>query len=114
MTTFNTYDEILAASDMQVSAQQLINGRMHTKAEGWTNIEISSELREKIADELSELYGGRSKTKSRVYSSLRYGTPQHWGLGRTFLENYGNNPRFSYCAGQDYPYELNQIRTALK
>lgn len=114
MKTFNSYAEILAATDMQISAQNLINGRMHTKDEGWTDFEITSELREKFADEVSELYGGRIKTKSAVYSSLRYGRPQHWGLGRTFLENYGNNPRFRYCAGQDYPYELNQIRTALK
>ncbi len=98
----------------QVTAQELINGRAYINGEGWQDIELDSDFKSQLADLLSELYGGHSKTKNAVYNTLKYGTPQHWGLSRTFIEDYGTGAQIKYCAGQDYIWECNAIRTALK
>jgi len=78
-----------------------------------TNTEIKN-YSELIAEDISNLIGGQSKTKENVLRNLLNSTPQHWGLGRIFLKKYGDNePRFSYCAGQDYPAEIKLIRSYL-
>ncbi len=98
----------------QVTAQELINGRAYINGEGWQDIELSHEFKCQLSALLSELFGGHQKTKNSVYRTLLYGTPQHWGLGRAVIEDYGTGARLTYIAGQDYIWEQNAIRTALK
>lgn len=116
MKTFNTYAEILAATKgHQVTAQELINGRTRIEPEGWQSIELTTELKEKLCNDISECLGGWQATKKQVKNSLMFSRPQHWGLSRIFLEQYnGNEPFLSYCAGQDYPSEIKTIRNAIK
>ena len=112
---FSSYDDILKHAGQQVTAQQLINGRMYLKDKGWTDVEISHELRAKLATDISDKLGGRYTTREQVKNTILWGRPQHWGLQRVFLEKYGEGqPFITYCAGQDHVLECNAIRTALK
>lgn len=113
MKRFETLQEIWDASEShQISAQQIINKRLFVGGE-WQNVEISRALMLEISQEIADLLGGRGTTKEDVKYTLINATPQHWGLGRIFLENY-STLRFSYCGGQDYPAEIKQIRNYLK
>jgi hypothetical protein len=114
MKKFTTLTELFEATKgHQLSAQELINRRSMINGE-WQNFEVSDELSEEINDKIIEVLGGQHRTKNTMYNVLRRSSPQHWGLGRIFIEKYGDSPiRFSYCAGQDYPAELAQIRKYL-
>lgn len=115
METVNKYTELLKiCGDRQINAQDFINGRLYTKSEGWAYVEISEDLRDQFASEVSDLLGGWTKTKEAIRYTLVNGRPQHWGLGRILLENYSGKIGWSYCAGQDYAYETQQIRNNLK
>jgi len=113
MTKFTTLLELfIAANGHQINAQEIINRRGHINGE-WQDFTVSDELSAEINDKIVELLGGHAKTMNAIRRALRY-YPQHWGLGRIFLESYGGeNPRFRYCAGQDYPAELQTIRKYL-
>lgn len=114
MKHFNTLLELFtAAKGHKINAQELINRRAHINGE-WQNFTVSDELSAEINDKIVEVLGGQAKTMNAIRRVLKYSTPQHWGLGRIFLESYGGEtPKFRYCAGQDYPAELQQIRKYL-
>lgn len=121
MPTFKTLDDIFNAAASQVTAQQILNGRIHLKSipsskfSGWSEIQITPELREEVISRVVESAGGREKTKMRMYSRMRYDRPQHWAIDRFLLQKYGDKPAFlSYCAGQDQTYEMKQLREYLK
>lgn len=114
MKTYNTLDEIFKdARTHQVTAQELLNGRTHVNGE-WQAIALSNSLRKQICECLSEMFGGRKGTKQRVYTTLMYSRPQHWGLARAVISDYGKGARLEYMAGQDQPWENKEIRNALK
>lgn len=98
----------------QVTAQQIINERINLVGQGWTNVEVSSNLKVEVAEIVSELLGGFKKTKESVRFNLLHTRPQHWGLDRIILCKRGERMFFSYCAGQDYPSEIKTIRNAVK
>lgn len=111
---FSSLDEIHAAT-RQTSAQQILNGYLCLKDEGWTDADIAPALREQVVNEVVALAGGRLSTRERMWRTLTYEAPQHWALGRMFVEKYGESPaRLRYCAGQDYPSEMAQLRAYLK
>jgi hypothetical protein len=114
MKTFETLGEIKAVESQEVTVQSLLNGRMCFKKQGWDDINLSPELREQICDEVVTILGGQEKTKERIYNLLMRSKPQHWGLERIQVVDYGNGAELEYCAGQDETYELNQIRRELK
>lgn len=113
--TFNTLEDIFEATKgSQFTAQQFINRRANIDGV-WQDFEVSNDLRLKVGREIADLYGGREQSRWSIQVSINSCRPQHWGLSRTILEKYGDSPaRFSYCAGQDYRYELSEIRKALK
>jgi hypothetical protein len=114
MKKFTTLEELFEATKgHQLSVQEVINRRAHINGE-WQGFDLSEELSEEIINRTVEVLGGQHRTKYAMYNTLRRSTPQHWGLARIFIEKYGDSPiRFSYCAGQDYPAELAQIRKYL-
>jgi hypothetical protein len=114
MKKFTTLQELFEATKgSQLSAQQLINRRAFINGE-WSDFEVSDELSDEITEKILEVLGGQSRTRINMRYTLRRATPQHWGLARIFIEKYGDSSiRFSYCAGQDYPAELQQIRKFL-
>lgn len=112
---FSNLNELLNCVDYQLTAQQLINKRVCLKGEGWANIELTTELKDYICNQIAETLGGRQATKQNVKNTLLYSTPQHWGLNRIFINKYGDDfIKISYCAGQDYTAETNTIRKFLK
>lgn len=110
---FTTLDQVHAVT-RQTSAQELLNGQIHHNAHGWIDCSISPELHELIADQVSEIAGGRKDTRARVWRCLMHERPQHWAIGRVFVEKYNDEPaELRYCAGQDYIYEMSQLRRYL-
>ena len=112
---FSNLNEVLSNAGTQVTAQQLINRRIYINNEGWQDIELTEEFNNHLADQIAETLGGHRATKESIKLNLMYARPQHWGLNRVLLVQYGESaPRFTYCAGQDYTAETNTIRKALK
>lgn len=114
MKTFNTLEQIKEVESQEVNIQSLLNGRMCFKDRGWDDIKLSPELREQTCKQVSELLGGTYKTKEIVYNLLMHSKPQHWGLERILVVDYGRGAYLEYCAGQEQSYELNAIRKDLR
>lgn len=115
MITFKTLEQVKRRVNQQATVQQLLNERMNVSGQGWVKIKLTDELKEQICDQVSELLGGHHSTRVKVYNNLMSNTPQHWGLDRILVEQYGKSPaKLKYCAGQHYSEELNTIRTFLK
>lgn len=70
------------------------------------------ELTEPDIDQIVKMIGGQNKTKQRVKSCLTYDLRSfpHWFLERV---NF-NRERWEYCAGQDYNFEMADIRRRCK
>lgn len=114
MKTYNSLQDIFNdAGTHQVTAQELLNGRSHVCGK-WQEIKLTDELRREICHTLSEMYGGRTATKQRVFRNLMHERRQHWGLQRTVIFDYGKGAHLTYIAGQDQVWENNEIRKALK
>jgi hypothetical protein len=112
---FSNLNDLLNCVDYQLTAQQLINKRVYLKGEGWSNIELTTELKDYICSQIVEILGGRQATKQSIKNTLLYSTPQHWGLDRIHVDRYSDNfIKISYCAGQDHTLETNTIRKFLK
>jgi len=111
---YNSLDEVFEdAQGHQVTGQKLLNGHTHICGQ-WQQISLSGNLREQVISAIAETIGGREKTKTRIYSILRYGRPQHWAFSRFFVEKYGESPaRLRYCAGQDQSWEMRSVRKEL-
>ena len=112
MSVISNYKELVSFSKSQITAQGVLNGRLYGSFAGesacWQSVIFSPDFREKVINDLCGLYGGRKKERVK-YSLSRSSPPQHWALSRTFYDN----ERWSYCAGQDYPSELNDLRKYL-
>lgn len=100
----------------QVNVQQLINGSMYLEKSGWTKVKVTDELLEEVAEIVSQELGGRNVTKERIKYVISNFKPQHWGLERFLLEWYKQwkEPKIRYCAGQDYAWEMKNIRDYLR
>lgn len=120
MKTLKSIKQALKIDKGQLTAQRIINGNIKT-SKGWETFKLSEEIEEEIAQLVSITLGGRGKTQSQVFNAVSRRSPQHWGLSRIIFTNRPN-PKdkrknilsCSYAAGQDYPSELNEIRTAIK
>ena len=113
MKTLSTYSDVLTIAGQQVTAQQLLNQRLYIEGEGWGEVCLSPSFRKQVITDVCNVLGGHLKTRARIESNLTYRKPQHWGLERIMLYGRGTKACLSYCAGQDYYYELKQIRRAL-
>lgn len=112
---FSNLNDLLNCVDYELTAQQLINKRVYLKGEGWSDIELTTELKDYICSEIVEILGGRQTTKQSIKNTLLYSTPQHWGLDRIHVDRYNDGfININYCAGQDYPIEIKTIRKFLK
>ena len=122
MKTLNSLNQafLLSANNAQINAETILNGNLYT-SKGWEKFNVSDQLLNSTALLVAETLGGRQATKNRVERSLSYGNVSHWGLRRLIFEKRKNQNdkrkhtiSLSYCAGQDYGSELNEIRTQLK
>ncbi len=117
MKTLKNLKEVFAAADQQVTAQDLLNGRLYLKGKGWSEVKLSDELKETVISSIVETAGGREQTKVRMYAKMRNARPQHWAIARFLLSSYktvrNGDPYFSYCAGQDQQWEMKELRKHL-
>jgi len=114
MRTIKNLAQAAKVCTSQLTAQEIINSCIYTK-KGWESVNITDECLEELAANVSEIFGGRQKTKERVKLAIIYRTPQHWGLSRTIIQlKDGKNARVNYITGQDFTWESNTIRTYLK
>jgi len=114
VTTINSLEKAFKVSATQVTAQQLLNGRMCLKTTGWTNVHLTDEFKNELINQLIDIIGGHSHTRDIIRVTLKHEKPQHWALKRMLLEKYGKKPKISYCAGQDYVSEIKHLRDSLK
>ena len=117
MKTFQSYNELWKRyaeqenSGRQLTANKILNGRAYGP-NGWEDLKIASELRNRICLELCDVIGGRKK--DLVHTRLYYAHVYHWALDRLILNKRLDNTFYwSYCAGQDYPRELGELRRYL-
>ena len=97
----------MAKQTNQLTLQAVLNGKMYHNNKGWVNVSLHT--RDKvIKDVIKNIIGGNKQ--DRLLWILR-DAPQHWALARILYSTKRKN--FSYCAGQDYPRELNQLRKYL-
>lgn len=110
MKTFKTLKQIKRFENQQVSILALLEGRMYLKDKGWSDVRLTEELREEIARRVCDIYGGHKATRQNVYNHLMSSNGgRHWTLDRMYF-SCSKEMRLSYCAGQDYPYEMAQAR----
>lgn len=104
-TLENTLQQ-LAEQGKEVTLQNIKSQRLYI--DGWQDWQY--ELTEKDIEDISNLLGGRYTTRNKVANKLRYlrELPSFWAFDRITFCKHGK--RWSYTAGQDYPYELNLIR----
>jgi hypothetical protein len=117
MYLFDSLEQVYAQCNSgqrhQITAQEIINRRTFIDG-SWQTIELTSKCEDEFISAILDVLGGWTKNQPLMARVLRNSRPQHWGLSRILFEKYGDSPlRISYCAGQDYPYELKQIRQYL-
>lgn len=111
----------IVGNNVQLNAQDLINRSLYVPKKGWTKFKLSDDCKLELANHVSLILGGRNTTKTRVFNNILFNKPQHWGLQRIIINRRTNQQDkrkkilyVDYCAGQDYTWETNEIRTALK
>jgi len=93
----------------KLNLYNLINQTIYINGIGW--IKTNDLLTDDLIDQVCELLGGHSKTKEKIFNVLRRQKFNKWYLERI---NYNFKRKcFTYCAGQDYPAELQEIRKDL-
>ena len=114
MITFKTLAQVIRREDQQTTLQQLLNGRMNVKGQGWKNIILSNDLKKELCKAAAEKIGGREATTAKIYRNLMRSRPQHWALTRFTIEKYNNTAFLDYTAGQDQQEEFKMLRKELK
>jgi hypothetical protein len=107
----NSLDDLLNVIDMQLTAQDIVNGRAYFKNVGWTNFEFHD--KDKVFKMIADCLAGHLVTREEIKRNL-YKKPQHWGLKRILFDFRNNKIICNYCAGQDYQSERQIIRNYLK
>lgn len=121
MRTLKTLKQALRLqNDGRLTAQDLLRGQLYT-TRGWEYFKLDSQFKEELARAVSNALGGHNKTKEKVYNLIRWGSPSHWGLARVMITRRKDPKdkrrkliRVDYCAGQDYIFDLNEIRKDLR
>lgn len=114
ITTIDSLEKAWKVKGNQLSAQDLLNENMYLKTTGWSKVKLTDKFKEDLVEKIVEIAGGQHNTKRTTRMVLNHRKPQHWALDRIFIEKYGKRVVMSYCAGQDYTYEMAQLRKHLK
>jgi dissimilatory sulfite reductase (desulfoviridin) alpha/beta subunit len=111
MNTKRNYKSIdsLKNKVKQLSLYNLMSQSIYLEGVDW--IKINDLLTNDLIDNVCELLGGHAKTKERMFNVINRGGFSKWYLERIFYSF--SRKCFTYCAGQDYPAELREIRKDL-
>lgn len=102
----------LVKTTIQLTAQEILNGRYHHNKRGWVKTNLREKEFEKAVEMIAFALGGRKQNQLRAVLS-RVSPPQHWGLSRILFVTRSGKLIAEYCAGQDFSWETNEIRKAL-
>lgn len=92
----------------QFTLEHLTTGRVPILGNGWTDVKIEEEFKNRSINEIVELIGGHQKTRDKVRFQLR-NEPQHaWFADRFVYE--GIKRGWVYIDGQDGKYEKQHVR----
>ena len=106
VTTMKGFKRVVKKSE-QITLQEILNGSVCLKDKGWSRLILSPVVREELIQQAINIFGGRkSDTLHRALSMSP--PPQHWGLSRMIVKKHSQ--KLMYVAGQDYVWELNDIR----
>jgi len=78
---------------------------------------VTIELTDQDKKDIAGVLGGRGYSKTainRFLNSFPNIGLSAWWLERIMYNTYQGKGRWSYCAGQDYPHELNLIRKDIR
>ena len=113
MKTFKTIEQLnkaIVKNNGQLNLDILLTQRANF-GKGWEYFNISDEVkREVVSYIVNNILGGWKIHRPRIEYILNNTPLSHWGLQRFLF----SNGRWSYCAGQDYAYELRQIREYIR
>lgn len=102
----------LINSTSQLSLGEILRKRYNHNTKGWIDMKISDEALEMAIRDAVVIIEGRKRHV--VKSKLTNYNVNHWALDRImFIARKEGGYRVQYFAGQDYPYELQQLRTYL-
>jgi hypothetical protein len=94
----------------QLNVEQALCGRFYHKTHNWVTIPLSLAENHYLLEIAADAIGGRNRTG--VMRGLRR-TAGHWALRRLLFRETDGKIVCRYCAGQDYPAELNELRKHL-
>lgn len=95
----------------QFNAEYLTTERAPIIGKGYEEIEIEENFYNNSIDEIVSLIGGHAKTMQKIRFRLRQGPLNHWSA-KNFIWSQ-KRKCWTYCAGQDHPEEIRQIRKYL-
>lgn len=94
----------------QLNVEQALCGRFYHKKHNWVKIPLSLAENHYLLEIAADTIGGRNR--SGITRGLRR-TTGHWALRRLIFRQTDGKITCSYCAGQDYTAELNELRKHL-
>lgn len=97
----------MALQTNQLTFQHVLNERIYHNKQGWINAKIDN-LDEIINTIVYDVIGGR---KQNIIINKLYKGVSHWALERIIYCTH--RKKFLYVAGQDYVWELNELRKYL-
>lgn len=95
----------------QFTLEHLTTERVPLISGGWSDIKIDTDFKKSSIEQITDLLGGRSRTKEKIGFTLRNTPVYGWFAQRIIFEPLRN--KWVYIAGQDYPSELATIRKEL-
>ena len=106
ITTMKGFVRVLK-DDSQATLQDILNKRIYITGKGWSRLKMSQDVWDELIQQAVDVLGGRKKDVLRRKLNVSP-PPQHWGLSRMVFEK--SRKKIVYIAGQDYVWELNNIR----
>lgn len=92
----------------QLTLGMLLSGRIPHKTHGWINFKIDEDVKDEAIEKIVDIIGGHKKTL--LINKLQYRTGlSFWSFDRMVF----NGKRWTYIAGQDMTWEMNETRKYL-
>lgn len=111
---YKTLDGVCSANKLYVlTLTNVLGGRVYSETkQGFINLKLDSKEEDRFLKEIASLIWGKRVDDDKVFN-LRH-RYKELGVYADRLWYACQYHRFDYCAGQDYRYEMRNIRKLLK